>query len=128
MRQLLLVQYFLLPIFSLNLTCTKKKNETYSESMYVFILLTHHGGGKCGKKWRQNKWIKVFVSITRKSIVVKKIDFLDKDISNLNNSFLKHHLRIESYNFVQKFSRRACAVYFKNMFEFLNHSKFQKGV
>ena len=83
--------------------------------------------GKVWKKWRQNKWIKVFVSITRKSIVVKKIDFLSKDISNLNNSFFKHYLRIKSYNFMQKFSRRECVVYFKNMFEFLNHSKFSKG-
>ena len=58
---------------------------------------------------------------------MKKIDFLGKDTSNLNNSFFKHYLRIKSYSFMQKFSRRACVVYFKNMFEFLNHSKFSKG-
>ena len=45
----------------------------------------------------------------------------------MNNSFFKHYLRIESYNFMQKFSRQSCVVYFKNMFEFLNHSKFSKG-
>ena len=63
-----------------------------------------------------------------KKYCCEKIDFLDKDISNLNNSFFKHYLRIKGYNFMQKFSRRACVIYFKNMFEFLNHSKFQKGV
>ena len=67
------------------------------------------------------------MNITRKSIVVEKIDFLDKDISYLNDSSFKHRLQIESYNFVQKFSR-VYVVYFKNMCEFLNHSKFQKGV
>ena len=35
----------------------------------------------------------------------EKIDFLGKDISNLNNSFFKHYLRIKSYNFMQKISR-----------------------
>ena len=80
------------------------------------------------KKMATEQIIKIFVSITRKSIVVEKIDFLDKNISYLNDSFFKHRLRLENYNFVQKFSRRACVVYFKNMFEFLNHSKFQKGV
>jgi hypothetical protein len=79
------------------------------------------------KKMATEQIIKVFVSITRKSMVVKKIDFLGKDISNLNNSFFKHYLRIKSYNFMQKFSCRACVVYFKNIFEFLNHSKFSKG-
>jgi len=83
--------------------------------------------GESVEKMATEQIIKVFVSITRKSMVVKKIDFLSKDISNLDNSFFKHYLRIKSYNFMQKFSRRACVVYFKNMFEFLNHSKFSKG-
>ena len=71
--------------------------------------------------------IKVFASITRKSIAVEKIDFLGKDVSKSNNSFFKHHLRIESYNFLQKFSRRACVSYFKNMFEFFVPFEISKG-
>ena len=85
-----------------------------------------HRGGKCGKNGdRTNN--KNFRFNNTKNYCCEKNDFLSKDISNLNNSFFKHYLRIESYNFMQKFSRRACVVYFKNMFEFLNHSKFSKG-
>ena len=91
------------------------------------FILTISRWGKVWPKVATEQIIKIFVSITRKNIVVKKNDFLGKDISNLNNSFFKYYLRIESYNFMLKFSRRACVVYFKNMVEFLNHSKFSKG-
>ena len=83
--------------------------------------------GKVWKKMATEQMNKSFRFNNTKKYCCKKIDFLGKDISNLNNSFFKHYLRIESYNFMQKFSRRACVVYFKNMFEFLNHSKFSKG-